>query len=64
MARALYEDASFRQRMQELFESEPTGRLVIPTLESALNRIKVLEERIQVLEKSIRSLEKSTETAG
>jgi hypothetical protein len=49
-ARELYADESFRQEMRSLFEREPAGRLVIPTLEDALERIAELEGRVAKLE--------------
>ena len=35
---------SFRDQMKTLFQSEPTGTIVIPTLKDALQRIEELEE--------------------
>lgn len=55
-ARALYAEAGFRQEMRSLFESEPAGRLVIPTLEDALERIVELEGRVAALERQSREV--------
>ncbi len=49
-ARERYADEGFRQEMRLLFEGEPAGRLVIPTLEDALERIAELEGRVAELE--------------
>jgi hypothetical protein len=48
-ARELYADEGFRQEMRSLFEGQPAGQLVIPTLEDALERIAELEGRIEEL---------------
>jgi hypothetical protein len=47
----LYDDLVFRENMQNLFTSEPTGHLVILTLEDALAKIEELEQRVSKLEK-------------
>ena len=44
-------EADFRDQMRALFQSEPTGTLIIPTLNDALRRIEVLENRLALLEK-------------
>jgi hypothetical protein len=49
-ARTLHVDAAFRAEMGALFAREPTGRLAIPTLDDALERIAVLERRLDALE--------------
>jgi hypothetical protein len=49
-ARELYGDASFQQEMTALFSGDPAGRLIIPTLEDALERIAELEVRVAQLE--------------
>jgi hypothetical protein len=38
-ARELHDDAGFREPMRQLFLAEPAGRLMIPTLHEALERI-------------------------
>ena len=52
-SRQLYEDQLFRERMRDLFTNEPTGYLVIHTLEDALTKIEALELRIKELEKRV-----------
>jgi len=49
-AQQLHADESFREKMRTLFLGEPTGRLVIPTLQDALERIAELERRLTALE--------------
>lgn len=43
-------DRAFRARMEELFDGEPEGRLIIPDLLSAMGRISDLESRVRALE--------------
>ena len=52
-AREVYEDEAFRAGMMDLFRGEPAGRLVIPTLEDALERIAALEQRVAELERRL-----------
>jgi len=47
----LYGDKDFREKMRSMFLGEPTGRLVIPTLQDALQRIAGLERRLARIEK-------------
>ncbi len=49
-AKQLYADSKFNQKMRSLFTSEPTGRLMIPALQDALERIAKLEKRLDSLE--------------
>lgn len=42
-------DPGFAAAARELFPDEPTGRLVLPTLQQALERIAELEQRVQQL---------------
>jgi hypothetical protein len=49
-ARQLYADTEFSARMSTLFSGDATGRLVISTLQSALERIGDLERRVLTLE--------------
>jgi hypothetical protein len=49
-AKQLSDDAVFKARMTSLFSGEATGRLVISTLQSALERIADLERRVLSLE--------------
>lgn len=49
----LYATPEFTERMHALLTGEPAGRLVIPTLEDALERIAALEQRIAELEKRL-----------
>lgn len=46
-ARELYETASFQQEMRALFSGGPAGRLVLPTMDDALERIAKLDHRLQ-----------------
>lgn len=46
----LCKDQNFCTNMRQLFAEEPSGRLIIPTLQDALQKIDDLEERIAVLE--------------
>lgn len=43
----LYQDDAFYEEMEALFRGEPRGRLIITTLEDALERIKILEQRLK-----------------
>jgi hypothetical protein len=47
---ALYEDHGFRTEMEAVFRSEPTGRLVLPTLSSLSERVADLERRLRQIE--------------
>ena len=49
-SQTLCEKASFRSDMEALFGQPPSGRLVIPTLQDALERIRELERRVAALE--------------
>lgn len=49
-ARQLYGDTSFSAEMHDLFIGEPAGKLDIPTLQDALERIDALERRLEALE--------------
>ena len=49
-AKSYYEKEDFKTEMMKIFEGNPTGRLVIPTLQDALDRIEKLENRIIALE--------------
>ncbi|MGH2502442.1 MAG: hypothetical protein ACRDID_07990 [Ktedonobacterales bacterium] len=49
-ARLLAADVQFRGATTQRFTGEPTGRLVIPSLRDALERIAALEERVRALE--------------
>ena len=52
-ARELYADQGFRGKMHSLFSGEPAGRLIIPTLQDALERIADLERRASELERRL-----------
>ena len=41
------EGVKLRKQMKRLFKGEPSGRVDLPTLEAALNRIEKLEELIR-----------------
>lgn len=46
-------DREFTSKMEALFTGGPIGRLTIPTLQDALERIKDLENRLAALEKKL-----------
>lgn len=50
-AKQLYADVKFSARMRTLFEGDAAGRLIIPTLHSALERVAELERRVAALER-------------
>jgi hypothetical protein len=58
-AKQFYEDSNFNNKMHILIEGEPSGRLLIPTFQDALERIVTLENRIAELEQRIIELEKA-----
>jgi hypothetical protein len=53
-AKELYADEAFNENMMAFFQGEPTGRLVIPTLQDALEKITELDRRLDDLEKKIK----------
>jgi hypothetical protein len=53
-AKAQAAKAAFRMKITKLLESEPSGMVQVPTLQSALDRIEGLEERVSALGKSLR----------
>jgi hypothetical protein len=62
---ALYEDARFRERMEELFRSAPGGSLLLPTQAHAIEWLAALELRVKGLEQAIEVGSKSaTRIAG
>jgi hypothetical protein len=52
-AKQLLEDSAFREKMLTLFRGDPAGRLVIQTLQDALERIAELEQRLAEVEKQL-----------
>lgn len=54
-ARQLAATSAFAAQMRELFAGEPAGRLTLPTLQDALERITTLEERLSALEARLRA---------
>jgi hypothetical protein len=52
-ARHLADDDEFRDRMRRLLAGEPAGRLLLPTLQQALDRIADLERRLAALEQQL-----------
>ncbi|HUZ00642.1 MAG TPA: hypothetical protein VMU89_09850 [Thermomicrobiaceae bacterium] len=66
-----FEDRGFRSRMEGLFQSPATGRMVVPTLQEALARIAAIEselaqirERLAALEDPALSRERRTDSMG
>jgi hypothetical protein len=53
-AKELYADETFYENMMALFQREPTGLLVIPTLQDALEKITELERRLDELERRVK----------
>ena len=51
--RTMLADRTFTGEMETLFTGDPTGRLSIPTLQDALDRIEALEHRLTALEKTL-----------
>lgn len=49
-SRSLAENEEFREKIRSLLASPPTGRLILPTLQEALDRISLLEQRLSALE--------------
>jgi hypothetical protein len=49
-AKQIYQVEEFRERMRNVFVGDPTGSLVLPTLQQALDRISELERRVRALE--------------
>lgn len=49
----LHVDQEFYEQMKQLFLGTPSGRLVLPTLEVAFDRISKLEDRVAELEKKL-----------
>jgi hypothetical protein len=56
IASELASQCEFSERMRRKFAGEPDGRLIVPTLQDALDRIAALEARIVTLEESIGSV--------
>jgi hypothetical protein len=52
-AKQLYADAAFVESMQAMLAGEPVGRLIVPTLLDALERIAQLEQRLAALEQKL-----------
>jgi hypothetical protein len=52
-ARELYADESFREKTRTLFAGKSAGRLILPSLEDALERIAALEQRLAELERRV-----------
>lgn len=57
-ARKLYAGPVFRKEMRDLFEDEPAGLLVVPTIQDALALLSRQERRIAELGKRVAALEK------
>jgi hypothetical protein len=55
IAEGLAREEQFCQRMKSRFAGEPDGRLTLPNLQDALNRIDALEKRLLALEQSLNS---------
>jgi len=52
-AKQLYAGEAFREKMRPLFLGEPTGKVVIPTVQDVLRRIADLEHRLATIEKHL-----------
>ena len=52
-SRALAADAAFAGPIRALFAGEPSGRMLIPTLQDAMERIAALENRLAALERKL-----------
>ncbi len=50
-AKEMFAGDKFQNEMRKLFSGEPSGRIVLPRLEEALERIAELEDRVAKLEK-------------
>ena len=55
LSREIHAGEPFRTEMTALFRGSPTGRLVIPTLQDALERIEALEKRVAELERRLQA---------
>lgn len=51
--RTILADPTFTTAMEVLFAGDPAGRLSIPTLQDALDRIEALEHRLAALEEKL-----------
>ena len=49
----IYKNEQFNDEMTKIFEEEPDGKLIIPSLDSINTKIKELEQRIEQIEKKI-----------
>lgn len=49
----LYNERAFYENMKVMFSTFPTGRLILPTLEIAFDRITELEKKVAELEKKL-----------
>ena len=54
----LHSDKAFYEKIKDLFESSPTGKIKFPSLTDVIGRINQLEERIKQLEISLQKLSK------
>lgn len=52
-AKNLLKDNDFSEKMHKTFQADPTGQLIILTLQDSLEKIEELEKRISELEKKI-----------
>jgi hypothetical protein len=52
-AKQLFDDETFHNRLRTLFEGQPAGRLLLPRLQDALDRIAMLEHRVEYLERHL-----------
>lgn len=62
-AKVLYAQESFQAEMRVLLAGEPAGRLVLPTLRDALERLAALESRLAALGKRLAYLPPASESA-
>ncbi len=59
LANQLYNNESFYREMRTLFEGEPAGHLIMPTLQDAFKRILELEKSLAFLQKRMEQVEKT-----
>jgi hypothetical protein len=56
-AKQLYADSEFREKVRQIFSGDPSGRLVIPTMQQALQKLDDFEKRLMAVEKRLKTVE-------